>query len=111
MSATNIYGNDMQEKKVRKRYIPLNKKVYDVCIKMANEGKTSAEIAEFSGQGIRNAQRILKHALEANNPDPDNKMDLTKRGPKKMLNDDLQRHIVDILTADNSLTIKGNLII
>jgi transposase len=94
-------------KTYRKRYIILDHRSRDVCNKMAQEGKTAQQIAEYSGQSIRQAGRIIKMMTAPENLLNTNKPGPQKRGPKPTINDDVINEIREILDADNSLTIKG----
>jgi hypothetical protein len=94
----------------RKRHVPLDQKSLETCLHMAREGKSSKDIAQFSGQSIRTAQRIIRKTIESYEAEQVANVKLTKRGPKPSSDEALKHEVIDILSADNSLTIKGTLL-
>jgi hypothetical protein len=94
----------------RKNYIVLKQKAFDICTQMAQEGKTSEEIARYSGQSIRNAQRFVQRELDREGFE-NRTMRLNRRGPRPQPDEDLKIEVREILQADNSLTIRGALFI
>jgi hypothetical protein len=98
----------MSSDKYRKCYVSLDQKNFEICSRMAKEGKSSKDIARFSGQSIRNAQRFIQRTLASNIDSHITVPKLERRGPKPLHLDILQGYVRKILTADNSLTIKGN---
>ena len=91
----------------RKRHVPLDNRSLEICLQMARDGKTSKEIARYSGQDIRSAQRIVKRALDIEEPNNIYDVKIERRGPKPLSDESLSQEIQSILEADNSLTIKG----
>src|SRR5271170_720040 len=91
----------------RKRHVPLDNRSLEICLQMARDGKTSKEIAWYSGQDIRSAQHIVKRALDIEEPNNIYDVKIERRGPKPLSDESLSQEIQSKLEADNSLTIKG----